>query len=194
LPPGMGVMVTMMMGNAPNRIWAADTGCYAQPAAYSDARYLSWLAKHRDTPHRCLFATAPDVMGDAATTLGTSLPMLPRIRDAGYLAALVGQDGMTPGMVPWDAIDTLFIGGTTAWKLGEAAAVLIRAAKARGKWVHVGRVNSEKRVRHFLRMGRGMVDSVDGTYVAFGPDINGPKAAKWMRMAQMQQVLWGVTR
>ena len=39
------------------------------------------------------------------------------------------------------------------------ALALARAAKRRGKWVHVGRVNSQRRLRHFW----GWADSVDGT-------------------------------
>ncbi|MET7951049.1 hypothetical protein [Micromonospora sp. NPDC005324] len=32
-------------------------------------------------------------------------------------AALVAQDGLKAPAVPWHAIDALFIGGSTAWKL-----------------------------------------------------------------------------
>lgn len=182
--------MTPMMGNRlpPDRVWAADTGCFAHPEKHDDAAYLRWLGAREVT--RCLFATAPDVVGDAPATLSRSLPMLARIRRAHYPAALVAQDGLLAAATPWDAFDALFIGGTTAWKLGEAAADLIRAAKAHGKWVHVGRVNSEERVMHFRRMGAGLVDSVDGTYVAFGPNRNAPRVASWMRRAAMQTTLW----
>jgi hypothetical protein len=183
----MGVMMTPMMGNLlpPDRRWAADTGCFNQPTAHNDDDYLHWLA--RRGPSRCLFATAPDVVGDATATLERSIPMLPRIRDVGYPAALVGQDGMTPAMVPWNDIDALFVGGTTGWKLGEAAAALVCEAKERGKWAHMGRVNSGRRVMHAKLIG---CDSVDGTYLTFGPDVNGPRAARWMQRAVMQTVLW----
>lgn len=179
-------MLTPMMGNRlpHERLWGADTGCFNQPEAHDDANYLRWLGERDHT--RALFATAPDVVGDALATLARSRPMLARIREVGYPAALVGQDGMAPAMVPWDEMDCLFVGGTTAWKLGEEARVLMREAKVRGKWLHMGRVNSERRIRYARTQG---CDSVDGTYIAFGPDINGPKIARWMRGAVMQQVL-----
>jgi hypothetical protein len=192
LAPEMGVMLTPMMGNRlpPDRLWAADTGCFAAPEKHDDEKYLRWLGTRVSAAGRCLFATAPDVVGDGWGTLRRSHAVLPRIRGCGFNAALVGQDGMTPDMLPWETFDCLFVGGTTGWKLSEVAASLIRAAKVRGKWVHVGRVNSEERVMHFRRMGEGLVDSVDGTYIAFGPDRNGPRVAGWMRRAVMQQVLW----
>ncbi|HXF62680.1 MAG TPA: hypothetical protein VNK95_13745, partial [Caldilineaceae bacterium] len=64
------------------------------------------------------------------------------------------------------AYDALFIGGSTGWKLSEAADWCIRRAKERGVWVHAGRVNSLRRIRHFQLIG---VDSVDGTYIRFNP-------------------------
>lgn len=69
-----------------------------------------------------------------------------------------------------------FIGGSTAWKLGPHARRLVADAKRRGKWVHMGRVNSLKRFRYAAAIG---CDSCDGTYLRFGPDINLPKVLSW---------------
>lgn len=161
----MPAMLQPGMGNLPpvGQPWAADNGRFSSPATYSDAAYLAWLAKR---PHRerCLFATAPDVVGDATATLALSAPMFARIRAAGYRAALVAQDGLEALPVPWDDFDALFIGGTTRWKLSEAAHELAAEAKRRGKWLHMGRVNSLRRVRIAKAMG---CDSVDGTYLRF---------------------------
>lgn len=167
------------MGNRlpPDGLWAADNGCFTQPGSYTDERFLAWLAREAPNRGRCLFAVAPDVVGDAAATLERSLPMLPRIREAGYLAALVAQDGLEHLEIPWYAFDVLFIGGSTEWKMGEAVKGLISLAKGLGKWVHVGRVNSRRRFRHFAALG---VDSVDGTFLAFGPSKNLPKLRSWL--------------
>lgn len=73
-------------------------------------------------------------VGDAAATLTRSAPMLPRIRALGYPAALVAQDGLEHLAVPWDAFDVLFLGGTTDWKLGPAAADLPADAVWRSTW------------------------------------------------------------
>lgn len=158
--------------------WCADNGCFGKGYP-GDEKWLGWLEKHAHEAASCLFATAPDVVGDAVATLARSAPFLPKIRALGYPAALVAQDGLEDLEVPWDEFDVLFIGGSTDWKLGAAARGLIREAKARGKWVHMGRVNSEKRYRYAHEIG---CDSADGTYLTFGPKTNLPKLLTWSRV------------
>lgn len=171
----IGYMDTPAQGNArPAGVtWAADNGCFGAGYPGDDA-WLAWLTAN--SPDGCLFATAPDVVGDAAATLERSAPHLPAIRDLGYPAALVAQDGLTEGATPWDELDALFIGGTTAWKLGPDAAALVAVAKRRGKHVHMGRVNSRRRWQYAEHIG---CDSVDGTYLTFGPDVNLPRLLGW---------------
>lgn len=165
--PDMPAMVTPRMGQQPppGQPWAADNGRFSAPQDYTDDGFLAWLG--RMPRESCLFATAPDVVGDAAATLSLSAPMLPRIRAAGYPAALVAQDGLEALDVPWNDFDALFIGGTTAWKLGLDAAELSREAKRRGKWVHMGRVNSLRRMRYAESIG---CDSADGTVLKHDPN------------------------
>lgn len=122
-------------------------------------------------------------MGDAAATIELSRPWLPKIRALGYPAAFVAQDGQEGLPVPWDEFDVLFVGGSTDWKLGPHARDLAREAKARAKRVHVGRVNSERRWRYCeasYPFGLG-ADSVDGTFLTFGPDTNLPRLLAWIR-------------
>lgn len=98
----MPAMLTPHMGNLPpaGQVWAADNGRYSAPEKYTDVAYLEWLEKRRPDADRCLFATAPDVVGDATATLALSAPMFARIREAGYLVALVAQDGLEYLEVP----------------------------------------------------------------------------------------------
>ena len=157
--------------------WAADNGCYAQGDAFDLVAYLGWLAR---LPHRAslLFATAPDVVADHAASWARSRDVLPRIRDLGLPAAFVAQDGMEDDpSVDWAAFDALFIGGSDTWKLGPAARDLAGEARARGKWVHLGRVNSKRRLTYAQQIG---CHSADGTYLAFGPDLNLPKLIRWL--------------
>jgi hypothetical protein len=121
------------------------------------------------------------VVADAPATLARSRPWLPRIRALGYPAALVAQDGQESLPVPWDEFDVLFIGGSTAWKLGPQARRLLAEAKAHGKHVHMGRVNSERRYEYARAIG---CDSADGTYLTYGPDKNLPQLLAWLRGAQ----------
>jgi hypothetical protein len=173
----LGLLTTPRSKYRPSvaKIWAADNGCFGKGYP-GDAAYLEWLANHSAHASRCLFATAPDVVGDAEATLDRSLPMLPKIRALGYPAALVAQDGLEHLTVPWDQFDVLFVGGSTEWKLSPAAARLLREAKARGKRTHMGRVNYGRRIRY--AKGLDAVDSIDGTRLRFGADVHlGPLLA-----------------
>jgi hypothetical protein len=78
--------------------------------------------------------------------------------------------------VPWDEFDVLFIGGTTEWKESAHAARLAAEAKARGKGVHMGRVNGGRRYRYAADIG---CDSADGTYLTYGPDKLLPNVLAW---------------
>lgn len=163
--------------------WAADNGCFARPERFSEDAYLAWLEDLADHRRACLFATARDALGDAAATLDLATPMLPQLRSLGYPAALVAQDGLEHLPVPWDRFDVLFLGGSTAWKLSEPAYALAREAKLRGKWVHMGRVNSLRRLRACAASG---IDSADGTFVAFGPDRRFPELLRWLDAVNRQ--------
>ena len=72
----------------------------------------------------------------------------------------MAQDGIENLPIPWDRIDAIFIGGSTAWKLSKHAADVIRTAKLLDKWAHAGRVNSPARFEYFESL---LVDSIDGT-------------------------------
>lgn len=173
----LGFISTPKQGNPipPGVTWCADNGCFGKGWPGED-KWLEWLKKLSHLKDTCLFATAPDVVGDAQATLDRSRPLLPKIREIGYPAALVAQDGLENLTVPWDEFDCLFIGGSTEWKLGQGAMSLIVEAKQRNKWVHIGRVNSRKRYRMFC----GVADSCDGTFLVFGPDVNLPKLLSWV--------------
>jgi len=177
----LGFIDTPAQGNRrpPGIEWCADNSCFGSSYP-GDDKWFAWLAKNAHEAATCLFATAPDVVGDAAATLARSGPWLPKIRALGYPAALVAQDGLESLVVPWDDFDVLFIGGTTEWKLGPWARELVRQAKDRGKWVHMGRVNSERRYRYANAIG---CDSADGTFLVFGPDKNLPRLKGWLRSA-----------
>ena len=173
----LGQICTPNEGRAPlpGVAWAADNGCFSKNYV-GDTRWLAWLSA---LPRAgCLFAVAPDVVADAAATLARSRPWLSRIRALGVPAAFAAQDGAEqPGMVPWDEFDVLFIGGTTEWKLSPYAARLAREAKDRGLKVHMGRVNSGRRktIADLFEC-----NTVDGTFLAFGPDTNLPRLLTWM--------------
>ena len=182
--PRLGFILTPDMGNRvpSDAPVAADNACYSNPAGYSDDRYLRRLAAF---PKNCLFATAPDVVGDHEATVTRSRAMLRRIRDAGRKAAFCAQDGWTERTTPWDEFDVLFVGGTTAFKF-RAGRQAVRAAKRRGKKVHMGRVNSMDRLRAAAAIG---CDTADGTFLRFGPDANLPKLMAWLDELDTQPMM-----
>ena len=155
--------------------WAADNGCYS-PRNWTVERWWSWLVSERPNAGRCIFATAPDVVGNWPETVAQARPWLARIQTLGYPAALVLQDGATLTSVPWGSFDVVFVGGSTEWKLGSEAADLVTEARRRGVQVHMGRVNSRRRWRYAEALG---CSTVDGTFLAFGPAKNLPRLLSW---------------
>ena len=185
-----GQLGQLRQPNAGNRVvdgvvWAADNGCFSDATPFDPDRWLDWLDRQPRTD--CLFAVVPDVVGDHGATVERWETFAHLVRELGFRPAFVLQDGCTPDEIP-DDTDCVFVGGSTAWKLGGDAVACMRAAKARGCWVHVGRVNSLRRLRWCADLG--VVDSVDGTYLAFGPDTNLPRLLSWLEPAQPG--LWGV--
>lgn len=188
--------------------FCADNGAFGKGYP-GDAAWWGWV--QRLPRERCQFVVAPDVPFDALATLDKSLPWLGEIRTLGIRAAVVAQNGFEDiPVIPWDAFDVLFLGGTMEcrpcgyvrpvgdfetkrcplctrrlieWKLSGAAANLTAEAKARGKWVHMGRVNSSKRYGYAEFIG---CDSADGTYIKRGPDKNLPKFLGWLVDAERQ--------
>lgn len=176
----IGCMTTPAQGNRipDGAEYACDNGKFGKGWPGADAWY-DWLSRTVDRygADRCLWAVAPDVPFDAAGTLAESMPWLAKIRELGVPAAFAAQDGCDQLGVPWDAFDVLFIAGSTEWKTGPVAEQLAREAKARGKQIHMGRVNSRQRLRTAEWFG---CDTADGTYLAFGPDKNLALLRGWL--------------
>jgi hypothetical protein len=178
----LGCIITPKQGQAvpPGAVFIADNGRGPGRKGGEGKGWPGadqWWAWVQSLPReRCAFVVAPDVVGDAAATALVAEPWLPRIRGAGFHVAYVAQDGMQqlPDPATWDA---LFIGGSTAWKLGPDAARLVAAARELGKPVHMGRVNSRIRLHIALAFG---CTSVDGTLLTFGPDKHLPPLLRWL--------------
>jgi hypothetical protein len=173
--------------------WGGDNGMFERTGPRGDwighDKWFRWLARQaaRYGAELCRFAVAPDVPFSAEGTLAASLPWLARIRDLGLPAAFAAQDGCDTLGIPWDEFDVLFLAGSTAWKVGEVARRLTGEAHELGKWVHMGRVNTLERLTKARTFG---CDSVDGTKLAFGPDVNLPILLGWLREAQRRPMLF----
>lgn len=156
--------------NANGRTWAADNDCFQRLDPVSYRRMIAAIPTDG-----CRFVTVPDVVGDHPATLRRWHRWSPYVRQFGFPAAFVIQDGCDRyAQVPDDA-DAVFIGGSTAYKLGPEAHSIARAAKADGKWLHMGRVNSVRRIQQAQSWG---CDSVDGTSFSMFSDTYIPKALR----------------
>jgi hypothetical protein len=193
-----------------------DNGKFGQGYP-GDVEFLAFVASLPGTA-AVRFVVAPDVVGDSAATLKMSGPFLPVIRAMGHKAALAAQNGLTADRAPWGDFDVLFLGGVTEclpcnwvrpaaerkwrhcplcarqlteWKTSEAAVALAREAVARGKPVHMGRVNGTDRLAIAEAMG---CTTADGTLLAFGPDKNMPRVRRMTaRVNGHPEPLFGVT-
>jgi hypothetical protein len=143
----------------PDKCFAIDNGAFAR---FDTKLFQNELKKHFERRHLCRFVAVPDVVGSAIRTLEVFQHWWPELEEHWPLA-LVCQDGQESLPIPWEEIQAIFIGGSTDWKMSESAAQIVKAAKAIGKWVHVGRVNTPGRWEYFEQMG---ADSCDGTGLA----------------------------
>lgn len=141
--------------------WMLDNGAFSDK--WTEREWVNALTRWQPYTQTCIAAVCPDVVADADTTLARFWQYAPLIREVGYPVAFVTQDGLRLRDVPWGAFDVLFVGGTDDHKLRQSWPV-INAAIERGVWVHVGRVNTVRRIRLFWQ-----ADSVDGTTLSISP-------------------------
>jgi hypothetical protein len=159
--------------------WAADNDAFG---GFKPGPFLKMLGTLAGTPG-CKFVTAPDVVADWASTLVLWDIYRPVIHDCDLPAAIVLQDGADH--IPSGA-DAVFIGGSTEWKLSPEAEALARMAKELGRWLHMGRVNSIRRLRRAQDWG---CDSVDGSSWARFTDTWVPRAVTVLSHEQRELVL-----
>ena len=142
--------------------WCLDNGMFT--GKFEVAFWLKRIEAFYEYKNTCVFIAIPDVIGDCSATLAQFSHYRSMVKD--FPVALVSQDGIKKQAhnIPWDDFDCLFIGGSDEHKLGKEGGWILNQAKKRDKWVHVGRVNSSKRILQFWR-----ADSWDGTHLGFMP-------------------------
>jgi len=124
------------------------------------------------------FVVLPDIVGGGLRSLVFSLRWRARMewRCPQLLAV---QDGMTPALVA-TFVDVgpdlgIFVGGTTEWKERTLPA-WGKLAKARGAYLHVGRVNTARRIELCALVGAHSFDGSSASrYVATLPLLDGAR-------------------
>ena len=173
--PGLGLMVTPKTGSFVNKNnepeayshIAVDNGAFQKEGFQEEPFYklLKKIANKPEVAERVIFVTAPDVVADWEGTLELWGKHAGRIKDMGFPVALAAQDGMTLESIPWGEFDVLFIGGSDAFKLGRELIPVYQEAIERGVPVHMGRVNSPKRMSYAHYTG---ASSADGNTLRHG--------------------------
>ena len=144
--------------------YALDNGAwssYTQGRPFNSRafeRALSQLGRNAD------WTTLPDIVAGGHASLQLSLRWMQRVLNESPYALLAVQDGLTPDdVVPFLGKRVgIFVGGSTAWKeatLSQWGAL----GRQIGCWIHVGRVNSARRIRLCAMAG---VTSFDGSSVS----------------------------
>lgn len=141
----------------------ADNGQWAerdQPGPFKTDRFERFVEAIGD---RVLWLVLPDIVCGGIASLDLTLTWLDRMRGHPSILLIAVQDGMTPAMIaPFVGPRVgLFVGGGDPWKEVSLPGWGRLAAEA-GCYLHVGRVNSARRI--FLCAAAG-ASSFDGTSV-----------------------------
>lgn len=110
------------------------------------------------------WVVVPDIVEGGLKSLEFSMRWLPRVASESRRQLIAVQDGMSPGDVEGLLSPTvgLFVGGSTDWKLGTMRSWGDLAAKCRC-WLHIGRVNSERRIALCAAAGAHSFDGTSAT-------------------------------
>jgi hypothetical protein len=124
-------------------------------------RAFTRMAAHAIGDDNCLWIAIPDFPMCAYSTIGLFKHWKYVIQ--GKRAFVLQNDiDRYSSLIPWDEIVAVFVGGDDDFKESSTAVELAKEAKDRGKWVHVGRVNTVRR----LDFWEPYADSIDGSGIA----------------------------
>lgn len=148
--------------NRCSRRWIGDNDAFH--GLFDHDAFTSFLIKATPYIARHVFIACPDVLGDAQATSERWSEYAGLIRNHGFRPAFVLQDGHEPQDIPPDA-PALFLGGSTEYKFSDGARACLSAGF---RWLHIGRVNSQRRLHYFQALG---AHSADGTTINRGPEV-----------------------
>ena len=150
----------------PNRKYGLENGAYTTGNPMFNTTWWR-MAKAAQEDENCIWIVAPDAMGDWKKTLRhfdtfTNLHKFPKTKLAIVLQDWCDAIPNGHDEVPWDDIVCVFVGGTDKFKYSRQCMEICEEAKRRGKWVHVGRVNTVKNIVYWY----DIADSFDGSGIA----------------------------
>jgi hypothetical protein len=140
--------------------YAIDNGAwhaFQTGKPFEEGRFLSLVDRYAD---RADWIILPDIVCGGLRSLEFSLGWRDRLRGINRPFLLAVQNGMTPNhVIPFVGELGIFVGGDTEWKL-ETLPDWGELAHIAGCYLHVGRVNTRRRIRKCAMAG---ADSFDGS-------------------------------
>lgn len=161
--------------------WCLDNGCFIR---YEPQSIVNMLKRWQGLTG-CRFAVVPDVVGNHDETMLLFRAWIGTYNRLGYPSAFVLQNGVTVNSVPYGSINAVFIGGDDLFKYSDTVRAIIDRAKNYGLWIHMGRVNSARRIKYASAIG---CDSVDGTSVVRFMNSNLPKLIAFHQYRQLELI------
>lgn len=149
--------------------WVLDNGAWTafnKGSEFDSEKFRGVLAWSRGEEVPPRFIVVPDIVSDDRS-LEFSRSWFPEVQEYTDLPLIAVQDGMSGGDVEGlvSSGAGIFLGGSTEYKLGHLE-YWGDFCREKGAYYHVGRVNSQKRIRLCFSAG---ADSFDGTSVTKFP-------------------------
>lgn len=154
--------------------WALDNGAwsaYQQGKEFDEYAFAKAVDKVAEGAQ---WVVLPDIVQGGMKSLDLTLRWMDRLKGLPTRTLIAVQDGMTPDDVRGylGPMCGLFIGGSTAFKENmDAWGMLARRCNA---YLHIGRVNTQRRIRACAQVG---ANSFDGTSIITFPDTIRPLTA-----------------
>lgn len=160
---GWRMLVTPVCPRTEGLPYAIDNGAWSAHLQKKPWDADAFLRAVLQLGHGADFVVVPDVVGDRRASLRRSRTWLPVLLGLTRTLLVPVQDGMTPKDVSHLVGENIgiFVGGTTDWKLATLGTWGTLANRT-GCYLHVGRVNSQRRIARCEAAG---AHSFDGTSV-----------------------------
>jgi hypothetical protein len=161
---GWGLLLSPGKPCDPRFKYALDNGAFGawqQGKPFNVPAFERHVSRHGSGAE---FVVAPDIVAGGAASLAFTMEWLPRLQGVGKRRLIAVQDGMTEEHVRPHLCETvgIFVGGTTEWKL-QTLPLWGRVARQTGAYLHVGRVNTVRRIRLCHEAGAHSIDGTSAT-------------------------------
>ena len=113
-------------------LFGADNDCFNSFDKVKYERMIEILPR----TDKLKYVTIPDSVGNFEETIRLFDEWQPLLKNEKLPLGFVLQDGMPINEIPFDKFSSLFIGGSTEYKLSEETANIVRIAKEKDKWIH----------------------------------------------------------